>query len=146
MKKFSENFASKKLRAIREIDHPKQEQEKTQKRAFLSLPYLGERCTREIRRAAKKCGLSDILSLSFKSCSLSSLLKPRRPSMCLKSNCKFCFISTNGEDCNCKFLVYLIQCRLCPATYVGETARTIRSRLHEHVSSPTSHVFQELTK
>ena len=130
-------------RALHRFDHPIQ-QDKTKKRAYLSLPFLDENSTREIRRAASKYGLSDFLSLTFKSYTLSSLLKPRRPSLCFKSGCKFCLISSSGDNCSRKFVVYLIECRLCPATYIGETARTMRSRLHEHVSSSTSHVFQHL--
>ena len=54
-------------------------------------------------------------------------------------------MSKNGEDCNCKFVVYFIECCLCSATYVGETKRSMRSRLSEHLASPTSQVFSHLT-
>ena len=54
-------------------------------------------------------------------------------------------MSKNGEDCNSKFIVYFIECRLCSATYVGETKRTMRSRLREHLALPTSQVFCHLS-
>ena len=41
--------------------------------------------------------------------------------------------------------MYKKLCRQCSATYVGETKRTMRSRLREHLASPTSNVFQHLT-
>jgi hypothetical protein len=131
-------------RAIFEVDNPRPTRRKKPSN-FLTLPFVGERQAGDIKKLIRRCGLTDILAVSFKSLTLSSLLRPRRPSFCLVNNCKFCLISKNGEDCHCKFVVYFIECRLCSAAYVGETKRTMRSRLREHLASPTSHVFQHLT-
>ena len=60
---------------------------------------------------------------------------------------QYCLNSRNGDfNCSIKFVVYFIECRLCSATYVGETRRTMRSRLHEHLASPTSNVFRHLNQ
>ena len=53
-------------------------------------------------------------------------------------------MSENGENCACKYVVYFIQYKFCSAKYIGETGRTMRSRLREHLSSPTSLVFAHL--
>ena len=130
-------------RAIHEVDNalPPRTRKPT---TFLSLPFIGEKRCREIRKLVHRCGFSDLLTVSFKSRTLSSLLRPRRSHFCSVNNCKYCFISKNGEECNCKFVVYFIECCLCSATYVGETKRSMRSRLSEHLASPTSHVFLHL--
>ena len=133
-------------RAIYEVDHPLQKITPKKPNVFLCLPFMGEKRAGEIRRSLKKCGLSDFLSVSFKSYTLSSVLRPRRSSFCFVNNCKFCLIAKNEEDCCSKNVVYFIECCHCSATYVGETKRTMRSRLREHVSSPTSHVFHHLTE
>ena len=83
-------------------------------------------------------------STCVKSLPLSGILRPRRPSFCFVNNCIYCLNSKNGENCNCKYVVYFIECRQCSATYVGESMRTMRSRLREHTSSPTSQVFLHL--
>ena len=131
-------------RAIYEVDHPLPPRTRTKPTTFLSLPFMGEKRAGEIKRLLHKCGLTDKLTVSFKSRTLSSILRPRRSSFCSVHNCKFCLISKNGDDCNCKFVVYFIECCFCSATYVGETKRTMRSRLREHLTSPTSNVFLHL--
>ena len=59
-----------------------------------------------------------------------------------------------GEPCICdnkslclrKNIVYEIQCKLCTASYIGETHRTFRSRILEHLSQSTSKVFNHVSK
>ena len=102
-------------RAIFEVDNPLPPRPKPKK--FLSLPFVGEKRAGEIKRILRKCGLSDILSVTFKSRTLSSIFRPHSPFLCFSRNCKYCSNSRNGDDCNQKFIVYFIECRQCSATY-----------------------------
>ena len=114
------------------------------KPVFLSLPFISERQVREVRSAIKRCGMNNNLRVCFKSRTLSSILCPRRERACTFVNCTYCFSSMRDEDCFTKFCVYFVECVHCKASYVGETSRTVRSRLREHVSCETSLVFQHL--
>lgn len=70
---------------------------------------------------------------------------------CQKRRCECClYIKTQSEfsstrngaeftitgklDCNSKNILYLIQCAKCEEQYVGETERTLRARLNNHLS------------
>ena len=114
------------------------------KPVFLSIPFVSERQVREVRSAIRRCGMSNNLRVCFKSRTLSSILCPRRERACIFVNCKYCFSSMHDEDCFTKCCVYFVECVICKASYVGETFRTVRSRLREHVSCETSLVFQHL--
>ena len=124
--------------------NPPRPQKPKPKKLFLSLPFISELQVREVRRAVNKCGFQDKLCVSFKSRPTTSLLALHRGPLCTFPNCKFCASATNQEDCFIKQCIYFISCVTCSASYIGETGRTMRSRLREHVSSQTSAVFRHL--
>ena len=113
------------------------------KKSFLTLPFTSEEQARAIRTTLRKCGLQDHLIVSFASRNLASHLKPRKHKACPKENCSFC-AAGRGTDCWTKECVYKIECSHCNAFYIGETKRTIRSRVREHISMDTSLVFQHI--
>lgn len=131
------------VRQIRASHNIPSASSETSKPIYLSLPFISARQVREVKNTIRRCGLNDKLRVCFKSCVLSSILRPLRGRQCFYENCIYCASSFNN-DCFCKFCVYFVSCNTCDASYVGETSRTIRSRLREHVTSPTSHVFQHL--
>ena len=113
-----------------------------EKRVFLSLPFQSEQQARAIRSSARKCGLTQHMSLNFYSKTLAGILKPKKEKLCTKTNCKFC--EAGQGDCWTKECVYLIKCLTCDSFYIGETKRTMRSRLREHMSSESSLVHEHL--
>ena len=116
----------------------------SKKKVHLCLPYISEHQVRTTRQLANRCGLSDVLTLVFKSSSLSTILRAPRPRLCRFRNCIYCAASTRNEDCCTKYVVYLIACMHCDSFYIGETSRTIRSRLTEHSRSNASLVYRHL--
>lgn len=48
--------------------------------------------------------------------------------------CQSEFTITGKLDCNSKNVVYLIECNKCNEQYVGETSKTLKARLSNHVS------------
>ena len=44
------------------------------------------------------------------------------------------FTITGPLACNSKNIIYLLECKKCDEQYVGETKRTLRSRLYNHLS------------
>ena len=117
----------------------------TKKRVFLALPFMSEQQARDIRGTVRKCGLQDHIAINFYSRTLSQVLKPRYAKNCPKVNCAFCEAG-DETDCWIKECVYRIDCRHCDSFYVGETKRTIRSRLREHLTSDTSLVHEHLLR
>lgn len=50
---------------------------------------------------------------------------------------KYCqseFTITGKLDCNSKNIVYLIECKKCEEQYIGETGKSLKQRLNNHVS------------
>jgi hypothetical protein len=114
------------------------------KKVFLTLPFQSEKQTQAVRRALRRTGLNTHLTISFKSYTLSSMLKPSTTN-CVYENCAYCNVSADGNQCLTKFCIYFIECSKCGASYIGETKRTMRSRLREHVTANTSLVFRHLS-
>ena len=123
---------------------PRRFETNEERKVFLTLPFISEQQSREVRRALKRCKMQDKLYISFKSRTLSSILCPRRDRICVNSSCIYCKYSSNANDCLTKFCIYFIRCNICSASYVGETCRTVRSRLREHVTCESSHVYGHL--
>jgi hypothetical protein len=135
--------------AIRKAKQPLKAKETGPRKLYLSLPYRSERSVREIRRCLNKTQLNDFIRVNFISKPLHRILLNNRESPCLQENCIWCKQEHGRRSCMSKFCVYLIKCIAspnCSAEYVGETQRTMRARLKEHVSVDTSHVQQHLVK
>ena len=41
--------------------------------------------------------------------------------------------------------MYLIKCNLCGAVYVGQTQRTLKSRIKEHISDTKSFIYLHMS-
>jgi len=132
------------LRCVKRKTNRQQSVNTERKKNYLVLPFLSERQVFNIKRALFRTGLNDFLTVSFKSNSLSSILKPKHFN-CVYNKCAFCS-SSSGRLCLTKHCVYFIQCNLCSSFYIGETKRTMRTRLSEHVNSNSSLVFQHLAQ
>ncbi|MEL7308687.1 MAG: hypothetical protein AAGK05_13000, partial [Pseudomonadota bacterium] len=112
-------------------------------RVFISLPFLNDNAVREIKKTLHKCELSEHVGISFKSNTMSSILRKKEQFCC---NCVFCDKNTDKGNCRSKNVVYKIMCALCDSFYIGETSRTMRSRLREHLGVNTSNIYDHLTK
>ena len=134
------------LNCIKEVKREKKNRTKHEgnSKLYLSLPFSSNQHTRQIKSVLKKTGLNEFLCVSFSSKTLPSLLRPSKSKTCVYQNCNFCKISCKGELCTTKFCVYEIKCNICLSTYVGETCRTMRSRLKEHLNVTTSLVHRHL--
>ncbi len=59
----------------------------------------------------------------------------------MNTNCGVACICHSRGMCFRKNIVYNIQCNECDAMYIGETHRTLRTRMTEHLK-PQSHVYR----
>jgi hypothetical protein len=134
-------------KAISEARRPSIPKEAGYRKIYLSLPYRSERGVREIRQCLRKTSLNDFVCVNFISRPLHRILLRNGESQCLNKECVWCQREEGKCSCMTKFCVYLIRCRAspnCSAEYVGETQRTMRARLREHVTVNTSHVQRHL--
>ena len=60
-------------------------------------------------------------------------------------NCLSCKTTDLTDACFTKCTVYLITCHICNKVYVGQSHRTINSRITEHINCPKSFVHLHLS-
>ena len=70
--------------------------------------------------------------------------RPERTFQKCPKGCKSCTTSSREGTCFQKFAVYKITCNICGRAYIGLTARTIRSRILEHIASDNSYVHRHM--
>ena len=61
-------------------------------------------------------------------------------------SCDTCGSSTRTNQCLTKNCVYKIKCSHCDTVYIGETSRTIGSRIKEHIRMVKQTVYSHLIK
>lgn len=97
----------------------------------------------------KACSLSNILSPSFltsvSSQSTNGNLRcgPPQCSCCLHMSGDLIWWTSNSRpfkikgfyNCNTKYVIYMVICRICSIQYVGHISRRIRDHFHEHLSN-----------
>ena len=113
----------------------------TENRAILSLPYISENVTNNIRRYIISHQLP--IRVLFKpGVTIKSLLCSSRPQdriKCVNNACMICPGFADDKDhCMIMGAVYLIICNICWLKYIGETARTLHERLGEHMQYANS--------
>lgn len=101
----------------------------------LLLPYVDETVLCKVKQVARKSGLN-VNVASYTPDTLkrklvhSSLTDPPCPSG--NRTCNTCKMIKKGK-CTDKNVVYELTCRLCGATYIGESKRPLRLRYNEHL-------------
>jgi len=120
----------------------------TEYKSFLRLPYLGEGHVKSVRRLLYQSGLNSDIRVIFETAKpLSKQFRPPREEQHCKDGCLSCKCAVVPNNCLRKNLVYRIQCLICRKIYIGETYRTINSRVKEHLGEDKkSKVFLHLQK
>ena len=114
-------------------------------RTFVRLPFTGERTRRRIFDLANRTGLADHVRILFtteRPLGQRWRLQKERPRC--DAQCWTCETAEVRRRCYTKYAVYELTCRQCQAKYVGQTARTVRSRIREHVTSASSAFFRHV--
>ena len=110
---------------------------------FLKVPFYGEQWKRQLLHLAQRTGLIGKVRIVFQSEKPFSM-RFRRSKELPKCppNCWTCEVAVRRGQCFKKFAVYELQCTACPKKYIGQTGRTIKSRLREHSASASSAFHQ----
>jgi hypothetical protein len=112
---------------------------------FVNVPFMDEAQRRLILQLRRRTGLNDKVRVIFTTeRPLAWQFRPKREIPACPTNCMACATSERPAACCKKNAVYLVTCQLCRATYVGQTERTMRSRILEHAQTQSSHVNQHM--
>lgn len=97
---------------------------------YMKFPFLGETFCSKVKSELAKADLPVRIRPIFKTCApLSVQLRKVSPMPCGRS-----CICGGRSLCFTKNIIYEIYCNLCRCMYIGETYRTLRSRICEHLS------------
>ena len=112
---------------------------------YLTLPFTSERERRQVCNLAKRTGLIDHVRLNFRSeRPLGRRWRQTKERPQCDPRCWSCAAGEVRGKCYTKGVVYRLTCTQCGSMYVGQTARTIKSRLKEHLSSSSSAFHQHV--
>ena len=115
---------------------------------LLKLPYISENFSNQICRYIKSNSLpiKVVFTPGKKLREIFCSSRPLdRPPPCLLKGCRVCPL-LEEKDCQVIAPVYRITCNLCSEIYIGETGRTAKERLSEHLrcaTSPTAKSYRD---
>lgn len=108
------------------------------KKIFVKLPYISDSCNTRFRHTLKH--LDKNIQISWiNEKPLWRRVKPKN-----SINCDHRCVCGSKNLCFKKNVVYRIDCMYCQNFYVGETHRTLFSRIKEHLKLSSSNVFRHL--
>ena len=145
-------YSSQRLDSVRKKKKKKKRYKKKEGfSATLKIPYLSEKCTAAIKRAAEKCFLN-IRVVTTPGKKLGNILtssKPLDKQKCPNLKCRCCDALTAG-NCTTPNVVYKLTCDIqgCSNTYIGETGRPLYERYDEHwraANNPTCKSYENLS-
>jgi hypothetical protein len=102
---------------------------------FLSIPFVNEETDRKIRNSLAPLGVNVIIAHKGKKLK-NQLGDSRCEQKCSMANCKL-----NNQLCMRKGVVYLLQCPICMANYIGSSWRHLHTRYKEHLTHKSSAVY-----
>lgn len=143
--KFLKNGYPNKIISKHLFSNSKFNKNKPKTNTVIKLPFVNEKCSQIMQNLIKKSKLKHNPRIIFKTqAPLGILLQKPRQNFC-GPKC----ICDGKNSCNKKNVTYKITCTICKETYIGETCRTIRTRIKEHLKQKESEVlkhFQNIHK
>jgi len=130
-------------KTLRIFHNPKsRENEVSSNKSVLKVPFLGEDHKRKVLGVLRRTGLTEKIRICFTSGrSLKRILHPPKERKECSTACETCSSAKQKGRCFSKWAIYRISCSICDKIYIGETTRTVQSRLHEHFKRESSTVF-----
>jgi len=139
---YPKKFIDKAVENVSLTPRPKQEV-----LTYLRVPFFNDRQRQQVLNVARSTGLNDKLRIIFVNQKpLARLFRENRETVNCPRGCHSCLTARHPGNCLTKFVVYEIKCNICNAVYIGETSRSIRSRVLEHGTAETSHVHMHMVQ
>ena len=101
---------------------------------ILKVPYCSEASTRILRTKIKKSKLP-IKLVTQSGTTVANLVKRQLKTRVAPERDCTCDLHQNDTNCRERYVVYQATCTHCNDSYIGETTRTVISRMKEHESS-----------
>ena len=108
------------------------------------MPFINEDLKRQTQAVIKRTGISNIRVYYVNGRSSASVFKAPRDRQLCPDNCDTCSAAKVTNRCLAKNCVYKINCRHCQLIYIGESSRTIGSRLKEHLRMQKQTIYVHL--
>ena len=117
------------------LQHRHKKTEKNNKKSYnavLKIPYISDTFNARIHSCLKSHGFDSVRLVNPRPQTIEQLAsrKSPQPPHCRLRNCP---IKSTCYQCSKSHVVYLAECQLCNATYVGSTTRALHTRAREHL-------------
>ena len=130
---------------LQNINTPrKDDTEQNQNFVYLKLPFINEDFKRRACSVIRRSGIDQIKVHFMTGRPSSQVFAPTRERLNCPDNCETCKSATRPNQCFLKNVVYQITCSICGTVYIGETSRTIGTRIKEHLTMKKQTVFKHL--
>ena len=120
-------------RTLRTCNIQPTEQELAQDPVYIKVPFINEVLKQQMQAVIKRSGIQNIKVHYMTGRPLSSIFRPPKEQQKCPEACETCTSAKKVNKCLSKNCVYIIECTHCHLVYVGETSRTVGSRIKEHV-------------
>ena len=129
-------------RTLRKCKSQPSEQE--QGLIYIKMPFINEDLKRQTQAVLKRTGLDNIRVHYINGSSSSRIFTSPKEKQCCPDPCDTCGSSKRCNQCLTKNCVYKIKCSHCDTVYIGETSRTVGSRIKEHIRMVKQTVYSHL--
>ncbi|XP_020900038.1 uncharacterized protein LOC110238695 [Exaiptasia diaphana] len=135
---YPKSFVQNNMEKATKTHHPTENDEKV---IHLKVPFINEEYKRRTQAVIHRTGIDNIKIHYINGRRSARIFAPPKERQECPPNCITCSNAEKENCCLLKHCVYQITCMHCNAVYIGETGRTIGSRIKEHVNTQqTVHV------
>lgn len=131
-------------RLVHKKSEEKQQQKDDKKYIYLKLPFISEEIKRRALQVVRRSGIDNVRVHFINGRPSSRVFGPPRERIQCSETCVTCKSALQPNRCQQKNVVYCITCINCQNLYIGETGRTIGSRIKEHLSMKKQTVYRHI--
>lgn len=129
---------------IQHVLHNQPRTDDSERRIYMKLPYINEDSKRRALAVIRRSGLNNIKIHFLNGKSSSQRFAPRKETMNCSEKCETCKLGKKPNRCHNKNVVYEIECLHCNKVYIGETGRTIGTRIKEHLTMNKQTIYKHI--
>ena len=129
---------------LRKKKTPEQKEDIEKDLIYIKMPFINEDLKRQTQAVIKRTGISNIRVYYVNGRTSAIVFKAPKDKQRCPDNCDTCSAAKVAKRCLVKNCVYKIDCRHFHLIYIGESSRTIGSRLKEHIRMQKQTVYVHL--